>query len=262
MYAKVFRSLWDGTLAESWQGWAVFVFLLAHADADGVVDMTPAAISRRSGLPMGEVLEGLGMLEAPDPASRSEAEEGRRLLRLDSHRDWGWSIVNYQSYRALRDPEMVRAQNRERQERRRLSRPVTPCHAVSRSVTLGHAPSRQAEVEAEVVKTIETSLEVSRPSGDGQAPKRTVPKKESPEDLEWRAAFQHFWEAYPRRQKRIPAERAWAKVPLRGQAGFDAISAGLERARRSQQWQDPQFIPLPASWLNAAGWEDEHPEDR
>ncbi|BCF96610.1 hypothetical protein PPGU19_011790 [Paraburkholderia sp. PGU19] len=33
--------------------------------------------------------------------------------------------------------------------------------------------------------------------------------------------------------------------------------AGLERAKTSEQWQNPQFIPHAATWLNAGGWMDE-----
>ena len=38
---------------------------------------------------------------------------------------------------------------------------------------------------------------------------------------------------------------------------------GLERAKRSDQWikDGGRFIPHPASWLNAARWEDQGPEN-
>lgn len=189
MYAKVFRALWDGTLADSWEGWTVFVFLLAHADAEGYVDMTPQAIARRSSLPLEAVRRGLEVLEAPDPESRSPEEDGRRIVRMDEARPWGWRVVNARYYRGLTDAEMVRESARVRQADRRRRRreegfvphpngcpwdPVQPdvlylgcieCaklaerHTVSHAVTPGHAGSRQAEAEAEAeAESTPTSL--------------------------------------------------------------------------------------------------------
>lgn len=143
MYAKVFASLWDGTLAEPYSRWAVFVFMLAHADADGNLDMTLEAIARRSCVPLEEVRTAIGHLEAPDPASRSPEEEGRRLVRIDSHREWGWHIVNYPKYRGLRDLD----------ERRRQTREAVARHKVSHGkpeVSRGKPKEAQAEVEVEV----------------------------------------------------------------------------------------------------------------
>jgi hypothetical protein len=119
MYAKVFQSLWDGSLADQWEGWVVLVFMLAHSDSEGFVDMTPTAISRRSGLPPDVVTRGLAILEAPDLNSRSAAEEGRRIVRIDETRSWGWRIVNHGTYRSMVDAQTRRAQWREAQTRRR-----------------------------------------------------------------------------------------------------------------------------------------------
>lgn len=39
---------------------------------------------------------------------------------------------------------------------------------------------------------------------------------------------------------------------------LEAILEGLERAKKTVQWKNEQFIPYPAKWLEARGWEDEH----
>lgn len=44
-------------------------------------------------------------MEQPDPYSRTEGEEGRRIVRLDDHRPWGWRIVNHEKYRRIRSEE-------------------------------------------------------------------------------------------------------------------------------------------------------------
>jgi len=143
-FAKVYRSLWDGTLSASWPGWSLFVYMLSNCDADGVIDATPEAIASRSGMPLDQVLAGIQVLEAPDPRSRTPDEEGRRILRLEPHRDWGWRIVNLAQFRSGdEDPRSATL----RQRRHRAS--VTGSHAVSRPVTGGDARSREAEAEAE-----------------------------------------------------------------------------------------------------------------
>ena len=167
VYAKVFRSLWDGTLADSWEAWALFVFLLAHADAEGFVDMTPQAIARRSSMPLDAVRRGIEVLEAPDQDSRSDAEDGRRLVRIDPRRPWGWRIVNARYYRGLTDAETVRESARVRQaDRRRRDRfEASQRHGESHAVTASHTRSRQAEAEEEAEGSTPSSL---RSEGAGE----------------------------------------------------------------------------------------------
>jgi hypothetical protein len=70
--------------------------------------------------------------------------------------------------------------------------------------------------------------------------------------------FAEFWQAYPRKVAKPQAERAWKKLRA-GAATVKAVMAGLELAKRSEQWQrdNGQYIPHPATWLNARRWEDE-----
>ena len=83
--------------------------LLVLADPTGAVDMTLEAISRRTNVPIAEVTRYINELCQPDVKSRSQLEEGKRLVPLDSNRDWGWQIVNYGHYRKLRDQETMRS---------------------------------------------------------------------------------------------------------------------------------------------------------
>lgn len=44
-------------------------------------------------------------LKAPDPMSRDPEHEGRRIVRIDGHRDWGWEIVNWDKYEEIRSAQ-------------------------------------------------------------------------------------------------------------------------------------------------------------
>lgn len=128
MYAKLFASLYQGTLRGCSDEILVFTNLLAHADATGIVDKHWRAISEETGLSRERVESAINNLEAPDLESRSPEMEGRRIVRIDEHRAWGWKIVNYGKYRAIRNEEDRREQNRLAQEkwRNKQNKPRKP----------------------------------------------------------------------------------------------------------------------------------------
>ena len=74
--------------------------------------------------------------------------------------------------------------------------------------------------------------------------------------------FLAFWTAYPKRAGKDAAGKAFAKAMARigGDDPLAVILAGIERALPG--WDDPQFIPHPATWLNQGRWEDETPTIR
>jgi len=120
MYAKVFGKILDSSIAEDWYLRHVFMDLLVLADRDGIVDMTLEAIARRTNAPDIPMLKrAISGLESPDTASRTEEDDGRRIERIDEHRDWGWKIINFERYRKLKTTEELREKNREKVRRYR-----------------------------------------------------------------------------------------------------------------------------------------------
>lgn len=106
-YTPVFSSIYDGTLFGKWPTAVVWASLLPLVDAKGEIDLSYEAIAGRTGWPMDLLRAGINDLMQPDPDSRSDAEEGRRLVLLDPSKLWGWRVVNVQKYR-----ERSRDQNR------------------------------------------------------------------------------------------------------------------------------------------------------
>jgi hypothetical protein len=87
----------------------------------------------------------------------------------------------------------------------------------------------------------------------GTEPKRTAPPREGTVD-----GFDAFWSAYPKKKSRSDAEKAWRKLapsPELTQRILDAVA--VQSGTTDWQRSDGQFIPYPASWLNARRWEDE-----
>lgn len=141
MYSKLYRTIFDGSLYGNFEALTVFMAMLALSDVKGEVDCSPIKISDCLGAEIDFVLKGLKQLEEPDPYSRTPAEEGRRIIPLlndeDEPRSFGWRIVNYEKYKAIRNEDERREYKRgwDREHRSKAAKeaqqnPQTPSPAV------------------------------------------------------------------------------------------------------------------------------------
>lgn len=75
--------------------------------------------------------------------------------------------------------------------------------------------------------------------------------------------FDQFWSAYPKKKSKGQAEKAWDKLKPDEQL-HDRILESLEQAKTSADWKKEKgkYIPYPATWLNAKGWEDEYDQPK
>lgn len=104
----------------------------------------------------------------------------------------------------------------------------------------------------------------SREQGKEQGARNALaPSGAEPEPLplaslaESEPGFVEFWAYWPRKSDKAPAEKAFAKAIKKDRPAVivDACRAYAERCREVQQ--DPQFIPLAATWLNKERWNDD-----
>ena len=74
-------------------------------------------------------------------------------------------------------------------------------------------------------------------------------------------AFDAFWERYPRKQKRLDAQKAWKAIKI-SQTLLGQMLAALAWQKKTEQWRESggKYIPLPATWLRAGQWLDEPPK--
>ena len=103
--------------------------------------------------------------------------------------------------------------------------------------------SEQSKVEKSRVKKSILSCPSAAPTDDGAEAD----------------SFARFWALYPRHDKRRDAEKAWNTLKAwKDPDLLAAILSAVERAKSSRQWQEEggRYIPLPASWLRGARWED------
>ena len=132
MYAKCFSQIFYSSLEEDPAMRHMFMDMLVLADPAGHVDMTLAAIARRINVPIKTVRVNIGKLCEPDASSRTTKEGGRRLVLLSDDRDWGWQIVNFKDYHAMKDEQSRRDYMRTYMQKRRakeaaVNAPVNTC---------------------------------------------------------------------------------------------------------------------------------------
>lgn len=195
-----------------------FQQLIVLCDADGTVDMTKEAISRRTGIPFEIICDGIEALECDDLRSRTPDHNGKRILRIDEHRDWGWILVNHNKYKSLQDSDMVRQQTRERVRRHRQSQKNATNEVTN--VTDGNAQKRHTDTD--------TDKHIS--------------------------AFATFWDSYPKKKDKQKAKKAFLKL----KPTDDLLSTILRDISSRPDWKEIQFIPLASTYLNGSRWEDEH----
>lgn len=89
----------------------------------------------------------------------------------------------------------------------------------------------------------------------------TPPKRESPsERLE---LFDRFWKAYPRKEGKAAAAKAWNDIQPDESLVSRMVSVVEVKARSPEWTQDNgKYIPHPAKWLSDRRWEDEMPGSR
>lgn len=75
--------------------------------------------------------------------------------------------------------------------------------------------------------------------------------------------FDEFWAAYPRKQGKGAAWKAWQKIHPDAQLHSAIMKSVKAHAKNNPQWlkDNGQYIPNPSTWLNQKRWEDEKPKE-
>lgn len=223
MYGKLFGSIFDGTLHGRFEATVTMMALIALADRDGVVDMTPQAIISRAGWPADVITRGLEELAQPDPHSRSDAAEGRRITLLDDRRQWGWRLVNYSQYRAMRTADERREYQREYWHRRKAnSTELNPLNPLNQRQPISDADA-DAEADAEA--------EALTPPTPRKRGKSAKPTGREADDVQ--AVFECWREAWSHPQAKLDAKRRKLIAMRLRDYSADTLCAAIRGYRNS-----------------------------
>lgn len=194
LYARVFVKILQSSLADDWHVRHVFEDFLKLTSESGVVDVTRQAFCRVTNTPRDIFDRAIEVLESPDPQSRDGAHEGRRLLRMDGHRDWGWVIVNWEKYDSIRSRhdqrEVERLKKRELRQSKATLPPAPPTQprqdsdSDSDSESPGlvpdmsrTSPGQCSDDERELPLPIPQPLPLEAPKDSARCPHTTAPVK-------------------------------------------------------------------------------------
>lgn len=212
----------------------LFITLLAVADRQGYVYGSRSGLERLANIIVRERDDESpwDVLMSPDPDSsdlmRNPENEGRRIEEVPG----GFRLLNFEYYRGLRNEDDRREQTRQAQARFREKKKHS---SGGRSVS----PSKPA---SSMMSQSNASPSVS---ASGKKEEGTREKEE----------FEKFWAAYPRKQAKQGALKAWKKVDVEA----SEILAALEWQKKSHDWtkEGGKFIPHASTYLNQRRWEDE-----
>jgi hypothetical protein len=105
-----------------------------------------------------------------------------------------------------------------------------------------HSPGGSSQVS----RGVDTGVELTRTT------ELEPPKRKLLNDID--KHFDTFWSEYPRKQGKGKAREAFRTAVK--SVGVDAVIAGAVRYASDPNLPDPQFIPLPTTWLNQERWDD------
>lgn len=101
------------------------------------------------------------------------------------------------------------------------------------------------------------SIASPHPQSQSQKEKTHSPRKSSAESPPFdEQGFSEFWKAYPRRQAKQDARKAWNRIAPDERP---KIMAAVASCSTTEEWrrENGRFIPYPATFLNGKRWEDE-----
>ncbi|HOX21827.1 MAG TPA: hypothetical protein PLL10_00055 [Elusimicrobiales bacterium] len=155
MFGKIFEQIFDSSIIEDRDAAYVFMSLIILSDEDGTLDITRPALARRINVPPELLDRALDVLEKPDPNSRSAEMDGRRIARLDDHRDWGWFVVNKREYakRCTREEKRIADRVRIAKKRNEL-KGVATCRMVSAKVANVAHTDTDTDTDTDKVKSV------------------------------------------------------------------------------------------------------------
>jgi hypothetical protein len=214
-------------------GWLALLWSLGEAnirDDDELAGFTPAMLDKEAGLP------GFTSLLPPDWFAEKDGK-----VFLPGFRARLQDLDKKNNQRKEKDRLRQARLRAQRKASRDMSRDMSRDSHATREKK-GSSPSSSPPTPPSTTPSLSQE-------------KRTLLDRVKIQEVE--RSFTRFWDLFPKKVSKPTALRAWKKIAP-DDTLLQQILAGLERHKHSEQWlrDDGQFIPYPATWLNARRWED------
>ncbi|NIQ93731.1 MAG: hypothetical protein GWN87_05630 [Desulfuromonadales bacterium] len=185
--------------------------------------------------------EALGKFQEPDPYSRSEDFQGRRIAK--DGRDW--IILNYAEHRRRQQAEAEKARKRDWWRKNRAKPPK-----------LDEKLDATSETSGPLAPTSETRRKAD-PDTEADPDKRKKERKKKESDAALPVGFALFWEEWPKKVAKLDAIKAWRNKLKGGRLPHvTRIIQSVKAQKHGRQWREG-VICNPATWINGERWNDE-----
>ena len=226
-FTKLFSSITESTIwMESDATRIVWIAMLAMADHQGRVWASIPGLAHCARVDLAECQTALAAFLGPDPYSRTNDYEGRRIEAIDG----GWKLLNYKKFREMKDVMAARESKRKWAEKNRKK--------VDKKVD-SDVDSRSQEIQEEVEVEVEVEAEVESESESKKKKRReekrassVSPKKPPPLNLD------KFFES-------LKSNVAYASINLAVERG--KMEQWLKLPKNTKRKMTQSFI---LKWLN------------
>ncbi len=128
----------------------------------------------------------------------------------------------------------------------------------------GHLKDTRRTVDRHPIHFIDTALMTKkdrRGTEEGQKTDTTNKTKPKTNKEIYTDNFNSFWEKYPKKSGKVTAFKAYKNIK-KPTPTLKMILKAIIQQKKTEQWSDIKYIPLPATWLNQRRWEDEIETDK
>jgi hypothetical protein len=251
-YAKLMSSIVTSSVwVEPHTTFKVWIALLALKDRNGVVRAAVPGLAQLCGVTLEECQRALTTFLSPDPYSRTQEFEGRRIEPVDG----GWRVLNHDYYRGLESQEKRRQYNADWMRRKREAEKAA---ANGGGVDDPQPPrvDESGDIQIQIQNTEKAKATPLPPEGEDAA---GAALGKAPGSKEYTAIFERFWAAYPTPHKGSKAKAfdSWQRKRLAA-AATTLIEDVTRRGAEHGEWkrESGRFIPHVTTYLNARTWEE------
>lgn len=206
-YVKLYGSILTSSVwSEPHHVVRVWITMLATADRNGVVEASIPGLANQARVNIAECIEALEIFKAPDPFSRTKAEDGIRIEEAEI----GWRLLNHEKYRDMRTETQADWAESKRKWREGKA-----------------AEAKLDKSEDKEDKSLDMSSDKTIASSSSSSSKETttVPR---PAD---ESRFGEVWGLYPKRDGSNPKKKAFGcfRARLREGVPFEDVRDGVVR---------------------------------
>ena len=142
-YGKHFESMYTGTMFGSGSDvFAVWGYVISHC-RKGEVELNQKVLAATIGMSVQEAEDAVAFLCEPDPNSRSQLDEGRRLVKTGS---FTYRVPTFEKYNVTHSDDEVRAFERERKQKYRNSLKTNVPDSPGQNGTVPDSPGQNGTV--------------------------------------------------------------------------------------------------------------------